>query len=317
MHTNKKLKYITVRYDCSDELAERICNDFDIESNSNSFLCINSLLTDDYSGFINFNCYIKPKYKKLMFVNFSNIRRIYNVRLFNYWMEVVNMFDEIYDTHIQVEEYRPHIQNRVKFYKIEESQEIKNEYLKVKGFNDLTQCSCIKNIQDHTAIQSDTLSRITVFPENFENLKIGRFCSLGNNITILINRNHNIKNITTHRLNVKYNNKDVAGSLKYKGDIVIDNDVWVGNNVTLLPNIHIGDGAVIGTSAVVTKDIPPYAIVGGNPAKVLKYRFSKKQIKKLLKIKWWDWPLYQIYDNIELFETDNIDGFIEKFYKIK
>lgn len=102
----------------------------------------------------------------------------------------------------------------------------------------------------------------------------------------------------------------------YKGDINIGNDVWTGMDVTFLPGVTIGDGAVIAAGSVVTKDVPPYAIVGGNPAKALKYRFTKKQIKKLLKIKWWDWPLWKVYDNIDLIDSENVDEFIEKFYPV-
>ena len=89
--------------------------------------------------------------------------------------------------------------------------------------------------------------------------------------------------------------------------------MWIGLNVTILGGVTVGDGAVLAAGAIVTKDVPPYAIVGGNPAKIIKYRFSKEQIEKLLKIKWWNWPMYKIFNNINLLENENIEEFINKF----
>ena len=315
MFNNKKLEYITVRYDCSDELAERICVDFDIEANNNSFLCINSLFTSDYERFLDFNTYFKSKYKKLMFVNFGNIRKIYNVKVFNLWMDCVNMFDEIYDTHSQIEEYRPHIQSKVKQYRIESNREIENEFTKIKNprYDMYPPAFFDDNIKDHTSFKLDTLAGLELFYfKKSENLKIGRFCSFGENVKFLLNRNHNVKNISTHLLNYKYNKKSLPNDIIIKGDIVFDNDIWVGKGVMFLPNIHIGNGAVIGAGSVVTKDVPPYAIVAGNPAKVIKYRFDEDTIKKLLEIKWWDWPLYKVYDNIDLLDSGNVNELINK-----
>ena len=176
------------------------------------------------------------------------------------------------------------------------------------------------NIQDHTSFYKDTLINLFVyFDKNFENVKTGRFCSFGHNIIFRLNTNHNIKNISTHHLDYKYRTKGghKSSDVTYKGDIVFGNDIWVGDNATFLPNVHVGDGAIIGTNAVVAKDIPPYAIAVGNPARVVKYRFSKKQIKKLLKIKWWDWPLYQVYDNIDLIDSEDVDKLIKEFGKKK
>ena len=89
--------------------------------------------------------------------------------------------------------------------------------------------------------------------------------------------------------------------------------MWIGLNVTILGGVTVGDGAGLAAGAIVTKDVPPYAIVGGNPAKIIKYRFSKEQIEKLLKIKWWNWPMYKIFNNINLLENENIEEFINKF----
>jgi len=87
--------------------------------------------------------------------------------------------------------------------------------------------------------------------------------------------------------------------LPYKGDTVIGNDVWIGTNVTVLPGIKIGDGAIIAANATVTRDVEPYSIVGGNPIKLIKMRFSKAKIQELLELKWWDWDLDRITENLE------------------
>ena len=84
-----------------------------------------------------------------------------------------------------------------------------------------------------------------------------------------------------------------------KGDTIIGNDVWIGHDATIMPGVHIGDGAIIATKAVVTKDVEPYTIVGGNPAKPIRKRFSEATISKLLQLKWWNWEIEKITQNIE------------------
>jgi virginiamycin A acetyltransferase len=99
-----------------------------------------------------------------------------------------------------------------------------------------------------------------------------------------------------------------------KGDIIIENDVWIGANSTVMSGIKIGNGAIVAAGSTVTKDVPPYAIVAGNPAKVVKYRFTDEQIKKLLSIAWWDWDEQKIKDNAMNMWSNDINGFINKFY---
>ncbi len=98
-----------------------------------------------------------------------------------------------------------------------------------------------------------------------------------------------------------------------RGPIQIGSDVWIGHNVTILSGVTIGDGVIIGANAVVAKNIPPFAIAVGNPAKVIKYRYSQEVIDALLKIKWWNWPKEKITTNLKYFE--DIDLFVKKFHK--
>lgn len=101
--------------------------------------------------------------------------------------------------------------------------------------------------------------------------------------------------------------KDVAASWDNKGDIVIGNDVWIGYEAVVMAGVTIGDGAVIGTRAVVTKDVPAYTIVGGIPAKTIRKRFPEETIDALLALKWWDWPEEKIAENIGAIQNGRID----------
>lgn len=146
---------------------------------------------------------------------------------------------------------------------------------------------------------------------------IGKFCSIGPGCKIGLN-NHNLNSVTTHPfINfksfgfVKKNYHPFDAKENSRNHLVIGNDVWIGANVIILRGVKIGDGAVIGAGAVVTKNVPAYSISVGNPAKVMRYRYSNTQISELLKIKWWDWNEEQIKLNIESFY--DINSFINKF----
>ena len=107
-------------------------------------------------------------------------------------------------------------------------------------------------------------------------------------------------------------------TLKVQKKVIIGNDVWIGSHALILGGVKIGDGAVIGAGAVVTKDVPPYAVVGGVPARIIKYRFSQEIIDKLLEIKWWNLPENILKENIKLFQTDNITfDLLQKFSQLK
>lgn len=141
-------------------------------------------------------------------------------------------------------------------------------------------------------------------------IAIGRFCSIADNITINLYGAHNYRNVTTSPLMPLCGDyKKYVKPVKAE-NVVIGNDVWIGNDATIMSNVTIGDGAVIGANCVVAKDIPPYAIAVGNPARVIKYRFSEEQIAKLLEISWWNWSHEKIQANIDLLLADDIDRFI-------
>ncbi|CEG14014.1 putative Chloramphenicol O-acetyltransferase [groundwater metagenome] len=152
----------------------------------------------------------------------------------------------------------------------------------------------------------------TWFPD--EIIKIGKYCSISENVTILGGGNHNYDNISTYPF--KTLNKGLLDVKEYKyksrKETIIGNDVWIGMNVTVLGGVRIGDGVVIGAGSVVTKDVCPYNIVAGNPAKIIKYRFTDEQIKQLLEIKWWDWPEEQIEKYQDMFYKD-INEFVKYF----
>ena len=133
---------------------------------------------------------------------------------------------------------------------------------------------------------------------------IGKYCAVGYHITI-ITTNHDI---TRPNLQVNMHRYHGFSSLEIsKGPVKIGNNVWIGDNVTVLSGVTIGDGSVVGAGAVVSDDLPPCSVAAGVPAKVVKYRFHKKIIKKFLGLKWWDWPQEKIARNKKFFETDLSD----------
>ena len=144
-------------------------------------------------------------------------------------------------------------------------------------------------------------------------VKVGSFCSIADNVTIFIGGNHRTDWVTTYPFGHIHQNVfpwHGQGHPATKGDVVIGNDVWIGSGSTILSGIKIGDGAVIAASSVVVKDIPAYAIAGGNPAKVLKMRFSRKQIDKLLQNPWWELSDSRINDLIPLLCSNDIEALI-------
>jgi acetyltransferase-like isoleucine patch superfamily enzyme len=145
-------------------------------------------------------------------------------------------------------------------------------------------------------------------------LKIGNFCSIASNVNIYLGGNHRIDWVTTypfgHIHSHEFNHFNGNGHPATKGDVVIGNDVWIGANVTIMSGVSIGDGAVIANNSHVVKDVAPYSLIGGNPAKLIKYRFTEQQIEKLLLIKWWYWDDEKINKFTPYLCNTNIDDFI-------
>lgn len=151
------------------------------------------------------------------------------------------------------------------------------------------------------------------YPVNHDKLKIGKFCSIACGAKFLFNSaNHTMKSLSTYPFPIFFEEwgldvRDITSAWDNKGDIVIGNDVWIGYEAVIMAGVTIGDGAIIGTRAVVTKDVPPYTIVGGVPAKKIRKRFSEEMIARLLNMKWWDWPIEKISQNIEAIKAGKIE----------
>lgn len=145
-------------------------------------------------------------------------------------------------------------------------------------------------------------------------LRIGDFTSFAYGCHILLGGEHRVDFLTTYRFSAYADTRDVlpgaSHSVTTRGDVVIGNDVWVGHQSLILSGVTIGDGAVVGAGSVVRKDVPAYAVVGGNPARVGGYRFSEQHIAALLRIRWWDWPMELIRESLPLLMSGDIAAFV-------
>lgn len=152
------------------------------------------------------------------------------------------------------------------------------------------------------------------YPINHYKLIIGKFCSIACGAKFLFNSaNHTQTSFSTYPFPIFFEEwdldiKNVATAWDNKGDIIIGNDVWIGYEAVIMAGVTIGDGAIIGTRAVVTKDVPPYTIVGGVPAKPIRKRFSDETISFLLELKWWNWSIEKISQNIEAIKNGRIEN---------
>ncbi len=155
------------------------------------------------------------------------------------------------------------------------------------------------------------------YPVNHDRLIIGRFCSIACGAKFLFtSANHTQKSLSTYPFPLFYeewglDKREVTSAWDNKGDIVIGNDVWIGYEAVILSGVHIGDGAIVGARAVVTRDVPPYTIVGGIPAKEIKKRFDEATIKKLRQLQWWNWPEKKIQRYLPFImngQTDKLAG---------
>lgn len=151
------------------------------------------------------------------------------------------------------------------------------------------------------------------YPINQDRLLIGKFCSIACGAKFLFNSaNHTLNSLSNYTFPIFYEAWDhgmsPAEAWDNKGDIVVGNDVWIGYEAVILAGVTIGDGAVIGARAVVTKDVPPYTIVGGVPARTIRRRFSDETIAALLRLRWWDWPLERIAEGIQCIQHGDLPG---------
>lgn len=154
---------------------------------------------------------------------------------------------------------------------------------------------------------------------NHDKLTIGKFCSIACGAKFLMtSANHTLKSFSTYTFPIFYEEWDqtakITDAWENKGNIVIENDVWIGYEAVILSGVHIGNGAIIGARAVVTKDVPPYAIVGGVPAKIIKMRFPDDTVANLQAMKWWDWPREKIAQALPAIQAGDMEA-MKKFYE--
>ena len=151
------------------------------------------------------------------------------------------------------------------------------------------------------------------YPIHREELIIGKFCSIACGTKFLFNcANHTLKSLSTYTFPLFYEEwelekSNITTAWDNKGDIVIGNDVWIGYEAVIMAGVHIGDGAIIAARAVVTKDVPPYTIVGGTPAKEIRKRFDAEVIEQLLILKWWDWSTDKIHQCLPYIAESKLD----------
>ena len=160
-----------------------------------------------------------------------------------------------------------------------------------------------ENFQDHVTHHYDFIG---------DKLIIGKFCAIGKGIEFIMNgANHRMNSVTTYPFNIMGHGwENFAPSMEdlpIKGDTVVGNDVWIGQNVTVLPGVHIGDGAIIAANSIVSRDIPPYCVAGGNPCRVIRPRFDRELTEYLLELKWWDWPPEKIFRNLDALCSSNLE----------
>lgn len=164
----------------------------------------------------------------------------------------------------------------------------------------------------HDPLEFESRNVLYHYPINHDTLRIGKFCSIACGARFLFtSANHTLSSLSTYPFPIFFeewglDKKEITSAWDNKGDIIIGNDVWIGYEALILSGVTIGDGAIIGARAVVTKDVPPYTIVGGVPARPLRKRFSEITIAGLLDLKWWDWPEEKIAHSIPAIQAGDL-----------
>lgn len=152
------------------------------------------------------------------------------------------------------------------------------------------------------------------YPVNNDRLVIGKFCSIACGAKFIFNcANHTLKSLSTYTFPLFFEEwelpkSEIASAWDNKGDIVIGNDVWIGYDAVIMAGVTIGDGAIIGTRAVVTKDVAPYSIVGGVPAKEIRKRFAPDVIERLSSLQWWNWPENKIQKALPAIQSGDMEA---------
>jgi len=148
-------------------------------------------------------------------------------------------------------------------------------------------------------------------------VKVGNFTSIASGVVIDCGFQHRTEFVSVYPFSCKFPTRfgSIPGYPFTKGDVYIGNDVWIGQDVTVMSGLSIGDGSVVGTGAVVTKSIPPYSIAVGVPARPVKLRFREELVKKLLDIKWWEWPDEKVFQEVGLLMSGRIDEFVQRHWR--
>lgn len=158
-----------------------------------------------------------------------------------------------------------------------------------------------------------------LFPLSKDSLIIGKFVQIAHGVRFITSSaNHKMNGFSTYPFNTfmmtpQTTSEDITAMFEdaqNRGDTVVGNDVWIGMNAVIMPGVKIGDGAIIGANSVVTKNVEPYTVVGGNPATIIKKRFDEQTIDTLLNIKWWDWSIEKIEKNIDVIIGNDLDALI-------
>ena len=164
--------------------------------------------------------------------------------------------------------------------------------------------------------QFETNNVLYHYPVNHDKLVIGKFCSIACGAKFLFNSaNHTLQSLSTYPFPIFFGVwglrvEDIAAAWDNKGDIVIGNDVWIGYEAVIMAGVTVGDGAVIGARAVVTKDVPPYTIMGGVPARPIRRRFPDDVTERLLAVRWWDWPEEKIRRHISDIQSGRVEKLV-------
>jgi acetyltransferase-like isoleucine patch superfamily enzyme len=157
--------------------------------------------------------------------------------------------------------------------------------------------------------------KVLVFSGDSARVKIGKWCSIASDVEIMPGGNHRIDTVTSYpmRQYLVPDHMERVGKPWSKGDVTVGNDVWIGQGAKILGGVTIGDGAVVAAWSVVSKDVPPYAIVAGVPARVVRKRFSEQTIESLLRIGWWDWDDATVLARIDELTSTDLEAFARKY----